>query len=163
MQKIFFFFRGSELNVIKRFIDAAEKYKLKHIIRITADCPFADPALVDKFVKKYFKGGYDYVSNVNPPSFPNGFDIEVFGLNVLRKSFELFKNSKNKEHVTFAIRKNMKIKKYNFELNNNLNHIRLTLDNKSDLIKIKKLAKYINIEDDWKSIYQKNININYEN
>ena len=57
----------------------------------------------------------------------------------------------------------MSIKKYNFKLNNNLNHVRLTLDNKEDLVKIKKLAKHINIEDSWKSIYLKNKKINNEN
>lgn len=158
-----FFYQGPELNVIKRFIGAANKYKIKHIIRITADCPFSDPELIDKFIKKYFKGNYKYVSNVNPPSFPNGFDVEVFALDILRKSFNSFKNPENKEHVTFAIRKSMSIKKYNFKLNNNLHHVRLTLDNKEDLAKIKKLAKHINIEDGWKSIYLKNKKINNEN
>ena len=45
------FFRGSQNNVLKRYIDAAEKYDLNHIIRITADCPFTDPNLIDKMTK----------------------------------------------------------------------------------------------------------------
>lgn len=157
-----FFFRGSETNVIKRYLDAAQKYKLRHIIRITADCPFVDPTLIEKILQKYHKGKYNYASNVNPPSFPNGFDIEIFDLNTLKKSFRLYKSNLNKEHVTFAIRKIMKIKKYNLSLKKNLNHIRLTLDNKIDLIKIQKLVKHINIADNWKSIYLKNIKINNE-
>ena len=68
----------------------------------------------------------------------------------------------NKEHVTFAIRKKMRIRKYNFRLSKNLNHIRLTLDNNKDLFKIRKLAKYINIADSWKTIYLKNFKINNE-
>lgn len=157
-----FFYRGSEKNVIKRYIDAAKKYQLRHIIRITADCPFVDPKLIEKILWKYHKGKYNYASNVNPPSFPNGFDIEIFDYKTLKKSIKLYKSKLNKEHVTFAIRKVMKVKKYNLELKQNLNHIRLTLDSKIDLVKIKKLAKYINIADNWKSIYLKNIKINNE-
>lgn len=157
-----FFYRGSEKNVINRYIDAAKNFKIKHIIRITSDCPFADPKLIDKLIKKYFDGKYDYVSNVNPPSFPNGFDVEIFSLNVLKKSAKLYTGRKNKEHVTFAIRKKLKLKEYNLILKKNINHIRLTLDDKYDLLKLKKLARYINIADSWKSIYLKNIKVNNE-
>lgn len=160
--KNIFFYRGPEKNVIKRYIEAAKKFNIKHIIRITSDCPFADPKLIDKLIKKYFDGKYDYVSNVNPPSFPNGFDIEIFSLEVLKKSAKLHNGYKNREHVTFAIRKRMKLKKYNLVLKNNINHIRLTLDNKYDYFKLKKLANHINIKDNWKSIYLKNIKINDE-
>ena len=161
------FFRGSEKNVLKRYIDAAEKFNIKNIVRITADCPFVDPKIIDKFINKYFIGKFNYVSNVNPPSFPNGFDVEIVSLKLLKKSFEIFKDNMNKEHVTHAIRKNklkkyFKIKSFNFKNSKNLNHIRLTLDNKKDLKKIRKLAKHINIADSWKSIYLKNIIINNE-
>ena len=157
-----YFHRGPEKNVIKRYIETAEKYGLKHILRITADCPFSDAKLIDKLTIKYFRGKYSYVSNVNPPTLPNGFDIEIFSLKLLKKSYTNYKDKMNKEHVTFAIRKKMKTRKYNYRLSKNLNHIRLTLDNKTDLFKIRKVAKYINIADDWKTIYLKNFKINNE-
>ena len=75
-------------NVLKRYIDAAEKYDLNHIIRITADCPFTDPNLIDKMTKKYVGSQFNYVSNVNPPSYPNGFDIEIFSLELFKKEFK---------------------------------------------------------------------------
>ncbi len=161
------FFRGSEQNVLKRYINAADKYGLKHIVRLTADCPFVDAKLIDKFVKKYLNGKFNYLSNVNPPSFPNGFDIEIVSLKLLKKSLKYFNEKLNQEHVTYAIRKKKlskytKIKSFNFKNSKNLNHIRLTIDNMHDLKKIKKLAKYINIEDNWKSIYLKNVKINNE-
>ena len=79
------FFRGSQNNVLKRYIDAAEKYSLNHIIRITADCPFTDPNLIDKMTKKYVGSHFNYVSNVNPPSYPNGFDVEIFSLKLAKE------------------------------------------------------------------------------
>ncbi len=165
--KKIFFFRGSEKNVLKRYIDAAEKFKINNIVRITADCPFSDPKIIDKLITKFFLGKYNYVSNVNPPSFPNGFDVEVVNLELLKNSLKIIGSNLNKEHVTYAIRekkinKFVKVKFFNFKNPKNLNHIRLTLDNKKDLKKIKRLARHINIADGWKSIYLKNKAINNE-
>ena len=160
-------YRGSEKNVLKRYIDAAKKFEINHIIRITADCPFSDPGIIDLLIKKYFKGNYDYVSNVNPPTFPNGFDVEIFKLKIAEKSLFLFKSLKNLEHVTYAIR-NKKTKKklvkktYNLSNKKNINNLRLTLDNIEDLKKIKKLANYVKINDNWKQIYFKLKKLNNE-
>ena len=98
------FFRGSEQNVLERYVQTAEKFNLKHLVRITGDCPFSDPYLIDKLTKIYFKHNYDYVSNVNPPTFPNGFDIEIFSLKLAKNSLKRFKSKKNREHVTYAMR-----------------------------------------------------------
>ena len=153
-----FFFRGSEHNVLERYVQTAEKFNLKHIIRITADCPFSDPYLIDKLTKIYFSCDYDYVSNVNPPTFPNGFDIEIFSLKLAKKSLKKFKSKKNREHVTFAMRdvkmkKSLKIKSYNLLNSKNLNDKRLTLDNSYDYEIIKEMVKKISIRDNWKKIY----------
>ena len=72
------FFKGSELNVLDRYFKTAKKFKAHAIIRVTADCPFTDPKLIDKFLDRFFKFKYDYFSNINPPTFPDGFDIEIF-------------------------------------------------------------------------------------
>ena len=154
------FFRGSENNVLKRYIKAAEKFNLHHIVRITADCPFVDPFLIDKITKMYFKLNLNYISNVNPPSFPNGFDIEIFDLELAKNSLIKFQSNKNKEHVTYAMRnatmrKILNVKSYNLSIKKNLNHNRLTLDNSKDYTIIKKVVKKIAISDNWKKIYLK--------
>ena len=41
-------FRGSENNVLNRYIEAAKKYSAETIIRVTADCPLVDPGILDK-------------------------------------------------------------------------------------------------------------------
>ena len=60
-------FRGSESNVLKRFHDAAVKFKVDHIIRITGDCPLVDPLIVSKMIKLYFNGTFDYSATVSVP------------------------------------------------------------------------------------------------
>ena len=154
------FFRGSQNNVLKRYIDAAEKYSINHIIRITADCPFTDPNLIDRMTKKYTNSHFNYVSNVNPPSYPNGFDVEIFSLKLAKRSLKNFKTKKNMEHVTYSIRdkkksKKLKVKAYNFMYKQNLNNNRLTLETFEDLKIIKKVEKKINLKDNWKTIFEK--------
>ena len=47
-------FGGSENNVLDRFYKTAKNFYAKNIFRISADCPFADPKLIDKLAKKFF-------------------------------------------------------------------------------------------------------------
>ena len=43
---------GSEKNVLSRYYVAANKFKSKYILRVTSDCPFVDPQLIDQLFKK---------------------------------------------------------------------------------------------------------------
>ena len=74
--------------MLKRFYDASNKYKKKNIIRITADCPFVDFKMMDKMIHihKTIKN-IDYLSNTNPPTFPDGLDIEIFSKKNLNKIY----------------------------------------------------------------------------
>ena len=70
-------YRGSEDDVLDRTYQAGLAAKATTVIRITGDCPFVDPALVDEAVAAFASGDVDYLSNVAPPSYPDGLDIEV--------------------------------------------------------------------------------------
>ena len=63
------------------------KSLVQNIIRITSDCPLVDLKLVDKMTSIHLKK-YDYTSNNFPPTFPHGFDIEIFRFKVLKKAWE---------------------------------------------------------------------------
>ena len=47
------FFTGSEKNVLKRYYDAAKKFKVKNIVRICADNPLVDHRQIDRLIKFY--------------------------------------------------------------------------------------------------------------
>ena len=72
---------GSEKNVLEKNFLAAKKYKAKNIIRITGDCPLIEGRLIDEMINKFKKGKYDYVI-MQTTSFSDGFDIEIFNLNL---------------------------------------------------------------------------------
>ena len=77
--------RGSENDVLSRFYDIANKHSIDVIVRITGDCPFIDSSIVDRVISKFLDGNNEYVSNVNPPSYPDGLDVEVFSLPLWKK------------------------------------------------------------------------------
>ena len=76
-------FRGSENDVLSRYCGAATHTKAEIIIRLTGDCPLIDPQMIDNAIEIFKKGNYDYISNCNPPSFPDGLDLEIFTKQVL--------------------------------------------------------------------------------
>ena len=110
-------FRGSKNNVLERYIGCAEKNNISNIIRITGDCPLVDSNIINSLVSIYNNNNYDYVSNVNPASYPDGLDVEIIKLSLLKKSLLDDKSTQNQEHVTLHIRKCNNYKKYNMSLN----------------------------------------------
>ena len=84
-------FRGSEDDVLNRYYQTAKKYAPKTIVRITGDCPIIDPLIVDKVIYLYQNKCADYASNTNPPTYPDGLDVEVFSFDMLKEANELLK------------------------------------------------------------------------
>ncbi len=134
-------FRGSEKNVLLRYINCAEKYNGKTIIRITGDCPLIDPEIIDKTVKLFVQKEVDYCSNINPPTYPDGLDVEVVKLDCLKKSYLKNKNEKNREHVTKFIRESDFFTKANLYNKENFSKLRWTLDEQEDFNVISSVYK----------------------
>ena len=140
------FYRGSENDVIYRFIRCAEKNNLKKIIRLTSDCPLVDPKLIIDLYKKQSSKKYDYSGNCYPyekRTTPVGSDIEFFKLSFLKNIHKLNLTKYEKEHLTPILKK----KKYNtyiFRTKIDNSNLRYTLDYKEDLVVIKKILNYFN-------------------
>ncbi len=139
------YFRGSENNVMSRFIQIGKIYKLDFIIRITSDCPLIDPELVSKMLNIFLVKKIDYLSNTLPfekKTFPDGSDIEVFKYESLLNS-SLSTKRNELEHVTNQLWKNKKFKRKIFRQNKDLSKYRYSLDYKSDLFVIKEIFNYL--------------------
>ena len=138
-------FRGHPLNLLDRYYKCAKKYNAKTIVRITSDCPLIDYKVVDSVIRNFKLSNVDYSSNVHPPTFPDGFDVEVFSFKVLKRTY--FKANKNfeKEHVTPYIWDNPnKFKIGNFSTSIKKRYhdkYRLTLDYKEDFYVIWNIYK----------------------
>ena len=95
------FFVGSEDDVLGRFYQAARTYKADVIVRISGDCPLHDPLVIDQVVSFYLDNAerFDYVSNVDPPTFPDGLDTWVFPFGTLEKVWREARLPSEREHV----------------------------------------------------------------
>lgn len=68
-------FRGSKNDVLDRYYRAARHFGADVVVRLTADCPLLDSAVIDQVVRTFQAGDFDYVSNTLDLSYPNGLDM----------------------------------------------------------------------------------------
>ncbi len=145
---------GSEDDVLERFYHTAKKYNSEMVIRITGDCPFVDPDLVDSVVKRFKDTGVDYCSNIAPATYPDGMDVEAFSFIALENAHLNSKSSFEREHVTPYIRESGLFKTANFSFSQDLSSLRWTLDEPEDFIVIQRVFEYFkpNIHFTWQQV-----------
>ena len=132
--------RGSENDVLQRYVDAAHITDADVVIRITGDCPFVDPQLVDEMIEDFVSSNVDYMSNTDPPTFADGFDIEIFTKTALLRSAEIASTPFEREHVTPCLRTNPSFTHKNKTASIDTSHLRLTVDEQRDLDVIQEIA-----------------------
>ncbi len=134
-------FLGPESNVLRRYYFAAKKFKSKIIVRITSDCPFVDPKMVDEYIDIIKKKRLDYVYNGHPHTFPDGLDVEVFNFKSLKIANINAKSKEQKNGVTRYFRDNLnKFKTHHVKCSiKNISNIRITLDEENDFQVIKNI------------------------
>lgn len=94
-------FRGSLNDVLARYMGAARAFGARgQLVRLTADCPLADPGVIDDCVRLQARLGVDYVSNGRRPTYPHGLDVEAFGLDALEAADREAVDPYEREHVT---------------------------------------------------------------
>lgn len=139
------YYRGSENDVLNRYYCASVVSNADVIVRITADDPFKEPAVIDAVVKKLIDGNYDLVTNNFPPSFPEGLDCEALKFSVLKESENSTCDTFEREHVTQYIYHNpQKFKIGNVSSENNLSYLRWTIDNTEDYEMVKAIYAHRN-------------------
>ena len=97
-------FRGDLNDVLDRFTHAARGAGADHVVRLTGDCPLMDADLVDRGLTELARGDADYVSNVMPPTYPDGLDVECFTMGALETAWREARLPSEREHVTPFIR-----------------------------------------------------------
>ena len=137
-------FRGDEQNVLKRFINCAQQYGAKNLIRVCSDNPFIQLDQVPYFLQS-LEQGLDYISYCNNSGIPAikthwGLFVEGVRLSSLEKASELLETHPEKkfysEHVTNFIYGNPE--QFNVKLNEapksiaSRNDLRFTIDTEED-------------------------------
>ncbi len=93
--------RGSESDLLDRYIVAARAHEASVIVRITSDCPLIDPSLVDEAVAARVAADADYASNaLEPRTYPRGLDVEVMTRAALETAWREDTDPARREHAT---------------------------------------------------------------
>jgi glutamate-1-semialdehyde 2,1-aminomutase len=134
--------RGSEHDVLDRFAGAAKLAKADIVVRITGDCPLIDPGVVDRVIAARATSGVDYASNIDPPSFPDGLDTEVFTMQALMRAHGETQKAYDHEHVTPYLRESGLFTKTNAENTENHAGLRWTVDEAADLATVRRIFQH---------------------
>lgn len=94
--------RGSEQDVLDRYLQAARQFQADVVVRITGDCPLIDPGVVDQTIKAFLDARPDvqYASNRIQRTYPIGLDVEVFWRDLLEQAAVDAREKYQREHVT---------------------------------------------------------------
>ncbi len=131
-------FRGSEDDVLERFIEAAEAEKADNIVRATGDNPLTDPEYIDKAVTKHIasKSDYTFVEGL-----PKGTECEVISVKALKKCKSSADNPDMSEYMTLYFKNSglFKTEKITAAAEVNRPQYRLTVDAREDLKLIREI------------------------
>lgn len=98
--------RGSLEDVHSRFLKIVmEENEFENVVRLTGDCPLTMPKLLGNMISEFKSLQLDYYSNINPPTYPDGLDIEIFSRAAFLKMSRLVLMPEEKEHVTLRFRR----------------------------------------------------------
>jgi len=135
-------YQGSEVDVIERLYKTTEIFGGDLMIRITADCPLVDPKIVENMIQFYKKDPkkFDIITNCKKPTFPHGFDVEIYSKKILKEMNQNINDKRLREWFPVYIDKNLeKFKIHHFTNDKNLSSYRLTIDYPEDYKLIKKI------------------------
>jgi len=102
-------YRGSLQDVLDRYYQAARAFNAELVVRITADCPVIDPALIDETVQlvtvhcSLIPDHFDFAANRLPPpwgrTYPIGLDVEACTFAALERAWQEATEPYQREHV----------------------------------------------------------------
>ena len=115
-------FRGSENDLVDRYYQAVKGKSVGHILRLPADNPIPDPLEYNRLISYHLKTNNDFSSNIcnfMSNGYPDGFGVEIFTINSLKKIWRNEKRKKFREHVAlnfYDYKKDKKNIKFNFKI-----------------------------------------------
>jgi spore coat polysaccharide biosynthesis protein SpsF len=143
-------YRGSLEDVLARYVGAGRSVGAETVVRLTGDCPLADPDLVDAIVERHFEKDADVTSNSVEATFPDGLDVEVVRFEALVAAEREARLPVEREHVTqFFYHRPERFRIEHFKQEHDHSGMRWTVDHPADYIFVKSV---------YEALYPKNPN-----
>ncbi len=95
-------YSGHPTDLLDRHYQSAATEQPDLVVKIPSDCPLIDPGVIDRVLShaNQFAGSFDFVSNLHPPSYPDGNDVEVMPMDILETAWREAKKPYEREHTT---------------------------------------------------------------
>lgn len=137
------YFRGSEDDVLDRYVQCANLYKPDYVMRVTSDCPFVDYEMASEIVALMERARKDLVRLDG--ALPRGLAVELISYEALKRIHEVGKEPRHREHVTYyayEFAEQFESVVYKVPENRNAPELRITLDTEEDYALIKVVAEH---------------------
>jgi spore coat polysaccharide biosynthesis protein SpsF (cytidylyltransferase family) len=166
--------RGDSEMVLDRVYLAAKVTEAEVIVEVGGDCPFIGQDVLDEPIKKFHNSDYDYLCNYEPPTYPEGYDINIISIGALARANTLAVAPSQRVHpFSFLSFHRDYFKIGNFELQDiDLSRFHWSLDFPEDIIFIRavlnklkrgegevKISEVLNLIDSDKEIYDLHMNL----
>lgn len=138
-------FRGSESDVLSRYVECSKLYEPDYIVRVTSDCPFVDFEMASDMIEQIKLVKKDII--VLEGQLPRGLAIEVISYETLLYIHEHGQEERHREHVTYYAYEyieKFKAAYYKVPHNRNFSNLRITLDTIEDYELIRAVAEHFN-------------------
>lgn len=139
------YFRGSEEDVLDRYVQCAKQYEPDYVMRVTSDCPFVDYEMASEIVELMAHERKDIV--LLQGELPRGLAVELISYEALLKIHEVGKESRHREHVTYyayEYSEQFESVTYKVPSNRQVPELRITLDTEEDYDMLAKVAEHFN-------------------
>ncbi len=139
--------RGSENDVLARYVAAVAEAPTDIVVRITSDCPLLDPGVVDRVVNQMLAHPCDYVSNTQRRTYPRGLDTEALHVDTLHRLNRLTRKPELREHVTAFVHRRptlFLVRQVNARQDDS--DLRWTVDTPADLTMVRTLYSQLDLD-----------------
>ncbi len=153
------FQRGDASDVLDRYRSTAKAYGAEIVVRITADCPLIDPALIDRTVQALLEAQprADFAANRLPwnRTYPIGLDVEVCTVDALERAWLEASEPHQREHVMpYIYEQPERFRILHVTADDDYGHLRWTVDTERDLKFVREIARRIpdRVNFGWKDV-----------
>lgn len=135
-------YRGSEKDVMSRFIEVAEMFNATTVVRVTGDNPLTDPEMMDYMIDLHRKNGaeYSYTEDL-----PVGTRPEIIDVSMLNRIYSKLNDPESSEYMTYMLNRPDKVNTLCVSSDNPIvrrSELRLTVDTAKDLELMRKIYNH---------------------
>lgn len=138
-------FRGSEDDVLSRYIECAKEYNPDYVMRVTSDCPFVDYEMASEMVQQMVANPVDIIDLQG--EIPRGLAVELISYKALQYVYEHGHGTRHREHVTYyayEFKDEFTRMVYKTPINRRHPELRITLDTEADYRLLQAVAEHFN-------------------